>query len=88
MSKTVQIPYTLFTALLRYHLTDEPDPDGDLQQEIEDGLSQKLNAVIRHELYTAYKSASDPAEREAARLKYLDEAGISSRWRWKQGYQP
>lgn len=87
-SKSVQIPYELFLALVQYHLTDEPDPDGELFREIEDGLWAKVNALIRHDLYSKYKVASSPAEREAARQAYLDEIGMHPDWRWKDGHDP
>ena len=44
--KNVQIPYELFVSLLRYHLN-----------EIRQGLEQKLDSLVRHELYAKYKTA-------------------------------
>lgn len=71
--KNVQIPYDLFLALLQHHLMME---DG-YEDEIRYGLEQKLEAMVRHELYAKYKTALTPEEREAARQRYLDERGIS-----------
>ena len=88
MPKTVQLPYELFLDLVRFHLTDEPDEFGDLSRAIETGLHQKVEAIIRHNLYTQYKTAADPVEQEQARQAYLDAAGIHPDWRWKQGYDP
>ena len=70
--KNVQIPYDLFLALLQHHLMME---DG-YEDEIRYGLEQKLEAMVRHELYAKYKTALTPEEREAARQHYLDERGI------------
>lgn len=88
MPKTVQIPYDLFLNLIQYHLTDEPDEFGDLSQAIEDGLYQKVQAMIRHNLYSEYKTATDPVAQEKARQAYLDAAGIHPDWRWKPGHDP
>ena len=70
--KNVQIPYDLFLALLQYHLM----MDDDYEDEIRYGLEQKLEAMVRHELYAKYKTALTPEEREEARQRYLDERGI------------
>lgn len=61
--KNVQIPYGLFLALLQYHLM----MDDAYEDEIRHGLEQKLEAMVRHELYAKYKTALTPEEREEAR---------------------
>ena len=76
--KNVQIPYNLFLALLQYHLM----MDDDYEDEIRHGLEQKLEAMVRHELYAKYKTALTPEEREEARQRYLDERGIPQSYRW------
>ena len=68
--KNVQIPYDLFVALLHY------------EDEIKQGLEQKLEAMVRHEWYAKYKTAPTPEEREAARQRYLDERGVPQSFRW------
>ena len=45
--KNVQISQELFVALLHYHLSDE----NEYEEVIEQGLEQKLDAMLRHELY-------------------------------------
>ena len=76
--KNVQIPYELFVDLVLYHLNGEDDFD----EEIRQGLEQKLEAMVRHELYAKYKTALTPEEREEARQRYLDERGILQSYRW------
>ena len=76
--KNVQIPYDLFLALLQYHLM----MDDDYEDEIRHGLEQKLEAIVRHELYDKYKTALTPEEREEARQRYLDERGVPQSYRW------
>ena len=51
--KVYQIPYELFVALVEYHLAY----DDDCAEEIRQGLEQKLDALVRCELYAKYKTA-------------------------------
>ena len=76
--KNVQIPYELFVALLRYHLLE----DDCCAEEIHQGLEQKLDSLVRHELYKKYKTAPTQEEREKARQEYLDIRGILNSFRW------
>lgn len=78
MMKNVQIPYKLFVLLLRYHLVE----DDDCLNEIRQGLEQKLDSLVRHELYAKYKSAPTQEEREKARQEYLDSLGVPDSFRW------
>ena len=61
---------------------DEYDLDDDYEDEIKHGLEQKLEAMVRHEWYAKYKTASTLEEREAARQRYLDERGVPQSFRW------
>ena len=76
--KNVQIPYDLFVALLQYHLV----MDDDYAEDIQRGLAQKLDAMVRHELYAKYKTAPTEEEREQARQEYLDRRGVPKSFRW------
>ena len=76
--KSVQISYDLFVALVKYHLAY----DDDYAEEIHQGLEQKLDALVRHELYAKYKTAPTAEEREQARQEYLDKRGIFPDFRW------
>ena len=49
--KSVQIPYDLFVDLVLYHLNSENDFD----EEIRQGLEQKLDAMLNRQLYSRYK---------------------------------
>ena len=61
--KTVQIPYDLFLDLAMYHLRGEDD----YEEEIRQGLEQKLDSMLNRQLYSRYKTAPTEAEREQAR---------------------
>ena len=76
--KNVQISYKLFVALVEYHLAY----DDDYAEEIHQGLEQKLDALVRHELYAKYKTAPTAEEREQARQAYLDKRGVFPDFRW------
>ena len=72
MMKNVQISQELFVALLHYHLSGE----NEYEEVIEQGLEQKLDAMLRHELYAQYKTAPTEEQREQARQEYLDRRGV------------
>ena len=78
MKRNVQLPYELFVALIKFHLFQ----DDDYSDEIATGLEQKLDALVRHELYAKYKTAPTEEEREKARQEYLDERGVRESFRW------
>ena len=76
--KNVQIPYDLFVALVEYHL----GYDDEYEDEIRQGLEQKLDALMRHELYAKHKTAPRAEEREQARQEYLDRRGAPESFPW------
>lgn len=59
-------------ALLHYYLVMEDDYAEDIRR----GLEEKLDAMVRHELYAKYKTATTEEEREQERLEYLDRRGV------------
>ena len=61
--KSVQIPYDLFIDLAMYHLRGEDD----YEEEIRQGLEQKLDAMLNRQLYSRYKTTPNEEEREQAR---------------------
>ena len=63
----MQISEELFFALLKYHLLEMDD----VLPEIKKGLEEKLEAMVRRDLYTKYKTAPTEEEREKARQEYL-----------------
>ena len=76
--KNVQIPYELFVDLVLYHLNGEDDFD----EEIRQGLEQKLDAMLNRQLYSQYKTAPTEEQREQARQEYLDRRGVPQSYRW------
>ena len=45
-------------------------------------IKEKLDKMMKRELYTTYKTAESDEEREQARQRYLDEVGVPSEFRW------
>ena len=76
--KQVQIPQELFILLLRYHLMEDDNHEG----EIKIGLEKKLDALVLRELYGKSKTALTEEEREKARQEYLERRGIPDSFRW------
>ena len=76
--KNVQISEELFFALIKYHLVELED----VLPQIKKGLEEKLETMVRRELYTKYKTAPTEEEREQARQEYLDKVGLHRNFRW------
>lgn len=76
--KHYQITEELFFMLARYHLLGQEDE----REEIETLLQSKVDAMINRSLYSQYKTADNPAEREKARQEYLDRKGYFPSFRW------
>ena len=76
----VQIPKDLLLALFQYHLAGNED----YLPEIAKALMEKLDSMVKRELYTTFKTASTEEEREKARQEYLDKCGILDSFRWYQ----
>lgn len=78
--KYIQISESLFSALVKYHLLEIEQEN--ISLEIKKGLEEKLETIVRRELYTKYKTAPTEEEREKARQEYLEKVGIQKKFRW------
>lgn len=76
--KNIQISEDLFFLLIKYHLADIDD----VLPEIQKRLKEKLELLVKRELYTRYKTAKTECEREEARKAYLDKVGMHKNFRW------
>ena len=77
--KQVQIPLKTLFSLLNYFLVEPREED---RIAIEKALNDKLEALIRHDLYTKSKTLPTEEEREKARQEYLDRIGMHRDFRW------
>lgn len=80
MRKNVQISFSLFMDLLDYFVLEISEAEA--YKRIVDGLNQKIDKMIMHDLYEKYKTAPTEEEREAARQEYLDKRGVMDDFRW------
>lgn len=77
--KSVTIKETLFMDLVKYFLVNVREDEDRIRLE----LHQKLDALVKRELYTKYKTAKSAEEREAARQEYLEKVGMPKGFRWQ-----
>lgn len=82
----LDLPWQMFVNLLSWATDPERDADP-LAQELKPILMAKLEARFRRQLFTAYKTAPTPIERENARQRYLDEIGVPPGWRSSKEWQ-
>jgi len=68
----------LLLALFQYHLVRNEE----YLPEIEKALMEKLDSMVKRQLYTTFKTASTEEEREKARQEYLDKCGMHENFRW------
>lgn len=82
--KQVQIYHKIFISLLL--LTEDILNGNDIEiekvEKLNKELHNKLDAMIRRDLYTKYKTSPIEEEREKARLEYLEKTGINKNFRW------
>ena len=80
MSKQVQISLELFCDLVDYFYPDNEKnfPTGYEADVIRKQLSEKMQSMINRELFTRYKTAKTPSEREHYRREYLKKRGFSN----------
>lgn len=75
----IQIPMKLMSDLIDYFYPDELSerPTGWLADEIREQIEDKMQKITNRVLFTRYKTARTPEEREQARREYLKERGFS-----------
>lgn len=78
-SKQAQIPLETLYSLFKYFLIEKTEED---EKHITKALESKLEAMVRHDLYTKSKVAETDEEREKARQEYLDRIGMHKDFRW------
>jgi len=86
MDKNMQLPESavrdlilLISDLKSYELDNETSAT---VERLEAVIEAKIEAIEKRRAYTAYKAALSSGERESARQKYLNLAGIDEDWRW------
>lgn len=79
--KNIQISYELFLNMIDY-IADHSDCSDYRYNDILTAVEDKLDAMARRELYTAYKTGTTMEIRAMAKEQYLNVMGIPSSYRW------
>ena len=82
--KTIQIDFDLFQDLVVYAIRHGDADDAQFTR-IEYGVRKKLDAMLRHDLYSMYQSGASESVRSSARKKYLDAIGLFDDFQWPDG---
>ena len=77
--KSVSIPENLWLEIVYYMMIDG---NSARVPRIRQGITDKLERMIEHDLYTEYKTATNDQQKEQARRKYLESKGIPADFRW------
>ncbi|WP_283109345.1 complexin-2 [Thomasclavelia spiroformis] len=80
----VQIPKDVFIKLilLTENLLSNDEVDENEIIQLNNALYKKLDAMIKRDLYTKYKTAPTEEERENSRKKYIEIAKINKKFIW------
>lgn len=75
----IQIPIKLMADLINYFYPDSESerPEGALADNIRCQIEDKMQKITNRVLFTQYKTATTPEQRESARKAYLKERGYS-----------
>lgn len=76
----IKITKELFFRIVKYFILDDCSEEN--KNAIIKELNNKIDSLIKHELYTEYKMSDTEEKREIARQKYLDSVGIHKDFRW------
>lgn len=79
--RSIQIPSDLFVDLCIYaYRHAEPE---DIQfKRLRSGITKKLKAIRKHQIYSQYKCGCSADAREQARQHYIDLVDIFKEYRW------
>ena len=78
MSKNVLITRDMFLKIVWYILLEKTEH----KDEISDYLEEKLNRLIMHEAFSAYKADPSSEKGQEAIRKYLDKKGVPEQFRY------
>ena len=79
--KHIQLDFEFFMDLYVYACRHE-DPDDLQYQRICLCARKKIEAMLRHDLYSIYKSSASEEARKEARRRYLDAIGLQEGFYW------
>ena len=85
--KNIQIPENLFYQMAMYIMFPDTRTE-EAYKIIEKQIYEKLEKQEKRNLYTTYKTANTPEEKEAARMQYLEKIGMKKDFIWSSDKNP
>ena len=79
--QNILLDYDLFVDLYVYACRHSEQDDLQFKR-LCAGVRKKLEAMMRHDLYSLYKTGANEETRAKARQEYLDAIGLSGSFRW------
>ena len=79
--RNILLDYDLFVDLYVYACRHSEQDDLQFKR-LYAGVRKKLEAMMRHDLYSLYKTGANEETRAKARQEYLDAIGLSDSFRW------
>ena len=79
--QSILLDYDLFVDLYVYACRHSEQDDLQFRR-LCAGVRRKLEAMMRHDLYSLYKTGANEETRAKARQEYLDAIGLSDSFRW------
>ena len=79
--RNILLDYDLFVDLYVYACRHSEQDDLQFKR-LCVGVRKKLEAMMRHDLYSLYKTGANEETRAKARQEYLDAIGLSDSFRW------
>jgi len=79
--RNIQIGIELFVDLLDYIIRHAEEGEEQYER-IRQGVLKKIDSLLKHELYTLYKTGATADVRAKARDEYLEAIGLQKSYRW------
>ena len=79
--RNILLDYDLFVDLYVYACRHSEQDDFQFKR-LSAGVRRKLEAMMRHDLYSLYKTGANEETRAKARQEFLDAIGLSDSFRW------
>ena len=81
--RNILLDYDLFVDLYVYACRHSEQEDLQFKR-LNAGVRKKIEAMMRHDLYSLYKTGVNEEIRAQARQEYLDAIGLSDSFRWNE----
>ncbi|MCR4884283.1 MAG: complexin-2 [Clostridiales bacterium] len=79
----ILLDFDLFVDLYLYACRHSEQDDLQFKR-LNTGVRKKLESMMRHDLYSLYKTGANEETRARAKQEYLDAIGLSDSFRWNE----